>query len=150
MRIKLNKAGLDELLHSPTGPVFKEVTKRSRATSNLAKRRVGVDTGRLRSSIQYSVNSYFGKVVGIVGAHVQYARYHHDGTGIYGPTGKPITPKSGQFLVFTIKGPSPGKGKRRPKTKIFTTEVEGSKANPFLTDALAEAVPYLITMATQR
>lgn len=141
MRINLSKAGLDEILRSPNGPVVKEVTKRTRSTSNLAKRKVGVDTGRLRSSIQYTVNAQHDKVVGTVGAMVQYARYHHDGTGIHGPKGRPITPKNGPFLVFTPKG---------AKKPVFATQVAGSKPNPFLTDALAEAVPYPIQMATQR
>lgn len=141
MRVNLNQAGLDEILRSPTGPVVKEVTKRTRTTSNLAKRKVGVDTGRLKSAIQYTVNIQHDKVIGTVGAMVQYARYHHDGTGIHGPTGRPITPKNGPFLVFTPKG---------AKQAVFAKQVSGAKANPFLTDALAEAVPYPIQMATQR
>lgn len=146
MRVDLNRAGLDEILRSPTGPVVKEVTARTRTTSNLAKRKVGVDTGRLRSSIQYTINIQHDKVIGTVGAQVQYARYHHDGTGIHGPTGKPITPKNGPFLVFTPK--KTGRGGKSPV--VFATQVSGSRANPFLTDALAEAVPYPIQMTTQR
>lgn len=147
MQVNLNRAGLDEVLRSPNGPVVKEVTARARSVSNLAKRKVGVDTGRLKGSIQYTVTIYFDRVVGTIGAQTQYARYHHDGTGIHGPTGKPITPKNGPFLVFTPKKQGRGRGK---SPVVFATQVSGSKPNPFLTDALAEVVPYPIQMATQR
>lgn len=150
MRVTLNKAGLDHLLRSPAGPVVKEITTRTRTTSNLAKRNVGVDTGRLRSSIQYTVNIHHDKVVGTVGSMVQYARYHHDGTGIHGPTGKPITPKSGKFLVFPSKQKGAGTGRGRGRGLVFATQVSGTKPNPFLVEALAAAVPYPIQMSTQR
>jgi phage gpG-like protein len=50
-----------------------------------------------------------------VGLMMQY------GTGIYGPTGNPITPKNGKFLVFEVNG----------KT-YFVKSVKGSPPRKFL------------------
>ena len=104
MRVRLDQSQINQLLRGPSGPVVQQVTSYSRRTANRAKQRVGVDTGRLRSSISHTVNVEGKKVVGRVGSVVQYARYHHEGTGIYGPKRKPITPVKAPFLVFPAKG----------------------------------------------
>lgn len=135
MRVELNRSALEELLRSPAGPVVREVTKYTRMTENRAKTKVGVDTGRLRSSITGTVTAEGTRIVGRVGSGVVYAAYHHQGTGVYGPKGRPIRPKNGPFLVFTPKG---------AKRPVFARQVSGSKPNPYLVDALRETVPWKI------
>lgn len=132
MRVHLNQARIQELLRSSSGPVAREVNSYARRVANRAKQKVGVDSGRLRSSINHTLNIDGARIVGRVGSLVDYARYHHDGTGIYGPTGRPITPRNGKFLVF------PGKG----GGTVFARQVRGSPPNPFLVSALEETVPW--------
>lgn len=134
MRVDLHHVQIEELLHSPTGPVVQEVVSRSRTVANLAKRKVGVDSGRLRGSIRFTIQIQHGRVVGTIGTMVQYGVYHHEGTGIYGPRRRPITPTSAKVLVFSPKG-SGGR-------VVYATSVRGSKPNPFLVEALQEAVPW--------
>lgn len=133
MRVVLHHHRIQELLHSPSGPVVQEVVSRSRTVTNLAKRKVGVDTGRLKGSIRFSIQVQGGKVIGTVGTIVQYGVYHHEGTGIYGPKRRPITPVKAKVLAFPVKG---GKG------MAYARSVRGAKGNPYLLEALREAVPW--------
>lgn len=132
MRVRLRQQEINALLRGRSGPVVQQVTSYTRRTSNRAKQKVGVDSGRLRSSITPTVNVQGKKVVGRVGSVVQYARYHHEGTGVHGPRRRPITPVSSPFLVFPAKGGG----------LVFTKQVQGSKPNPYLVDALKETVPW--------
>jgi hypothetical protein len=61
---------------------------------------------------------------------VKYAIWLHEGTGIYGPSGRPITPKSGKFLVW--KDADTGQ-------TIFAKKVRGIRPRPFLRNALDAA-----------
>lgn len=133
MQVRLNQAALNEFLRGSSGPVVREIASYSRQVSNRAKQKVGVDSGRLRSSIQHIVNVEGTRVVGRVGSGVQYARYHHDGTGIYGPEGRPIRPRNAHMLAFVPKG---------QKGVVFAHQVRGSRPNPYLVDALEEIVPW--------
>lgn len=81
-------------------------------------------TGRLLASLTVGSSDGVSHVSGseiVVGTNLKYARWLQDGTGIFGPTGTPITPKNGQFLVFTIGG-----------AKIFARSVKGMEKRPFL------------------
>ncbi len=66
-----------------------------------------------------------------VGTNIAYAGYVQEGTGIYGPRGTPITPQSGQYLVFTANG-----------RQYFMRSVRGAPARPYLyiDDQVAEGV----------
>lgn len=137
VRITVDRAALHELLQGPNGPVVREIVSLTRQVENRAKAYVGVDTGRLRSSIQQTLNIEGSRIVGRVGTAVQYGLYHHEGTGIYGPTGRPITPnRPGGVLVFTPRG---GGG------TVFARQVSGSRPNRYLMKAFLEVVPYPIT-----
>jgi len=56
-----------------------------------------------------------------VGTNLAYARMVQEGTGIYGPSGEPITPKTGKYLVFTANGRT-----------YFMRSVRGAPGRPFL------------------
>lgn len=131
--VELDHGAIREFLLSPQGPVFREVERYTRRTANRAKQLVGVDTGRLRSSVQHTVVIEGNRVVGRVGTLVEYALYHHQGTGIYGPSGRPIRPRRARVLVFTPAGSS---------DPVFAQEVRGSRPNPFLVQALEDVVPW--------
>ncbi len=107
---------------------------RGAAVANQAKRNLSrppqrVDTGRLRGSIKWRVITIAGGYPGVrVWTDVHYARYVHDGTGLYGPKGQWIYPKRARFLRFQPKG-SAG--------YVYARRVRGMRPNNFLADALS-------------
>lgn len=102
-----------------------------------ANRRIPEDSGHLRSvgitrvDSKRRVRTPGGLVVKSelsVPKDPEYARWVHDGTGVYGPRGMPIIPRTAPFMVFQIDG------------KWFRKhEVYGQKPQPFLRQAVEEA-----------
>lgn len=136
---KLDTSEIHALLTSPTGPVAKDMIRRGLKVESAAKRRLGsnprrVDTGRLRASITTQLISYNGRPAVRVGTNVKYARYVHDGTGIFGPYSEVIRPKTKKALSWVTKGKGRKKGNR-----VFAKYVIGMRPNPFLKDALKAA-----------
>ncbi|QDH93515.1 tail assembly chaperone [Gordonia phage Verity] len=109
-----------------------------RRVQNEARRRAPVDEGTLRNSIEYVVDVTTRRAHVTIGSPLPYARYIHEGTGIYGPRGTPIVPVSREALKFQVKG-SGGKRRGRDAPWVFAKSVKGIPPNPFLVDAL-EAV----------
>jgi len=96
------------------------------ARSNLNRNPRRINTGKLASDIKARPT-----VVGInpaidIGTSLYYARWVHDGTGIYGPRGGYIYPRRARMLSWVDKG-----GSRR-----FAKRVRGMEPNHFLRDAL--------------
>lgn len=60
-----------------------------------------------------------------VGSHLDYARYQHEGTGIYGPRRRPIRPVRARRLHFFS----------RTHGEVFTMSVKGVRGIFFLTRA---------------
>ncbi len=136
---RLNTAAIRALLDSPQGGVARDLLRRglrveSRAKLNLSG--VGgsgpkrVDTGRLRASINTSLGTRNGHLAVIVGTNLSYARYVHDGTGIYGPRHRPIRPRRGRYLRFKPRG---------ARGYVYVRQVRGMAPNPFLAEALSAA-----------
>lgn len=73
-----------------------------------------------------------GRSVLTVATEPFYAKFVHDGTGVYGPTKRPITPHTADFMVFPHS---------RFPTAVFVRKtyrfksVLGQKAQPYLTEA---------------
>jgi hypothetical protein len=103
----------------------------------LAKEKVPVDTGVLRQhpvdrkDLKRRVQGPGGLVVKTelsVPSKPKYAKWVHEGTGIYGPKGVPITPRKAPFMVFNIDG------------KWFRKKsVQGQEPQPYLREAIEEA-----------
>lgn len=130
----LDQRQLALMLTSPSGTVAKDLIRRgvkvvAKAKRNLTRNPHRVNTGTLRSSIKWELLSLGGKPVVRVGSNVFYATYVHDGTGIYGPRGTPITPRSKKVLTWKNK-----RGQR-----VFAVRVKGMRPNPFLKDAVDAA-----------
>lgn len=89
--------------------------------ANKAKQNVGVDTGALRADIKTEVVEKNGEVVGRVGNTLEYAIYHHQGTGIYASEGN-----GRKDVPWVYKDPKSG--------NFYKTS--GTKANPYLRDAV--------------
>lgn len=133
VRITQDSAALKALVASRDGPVGQDLIRRANLVVNRAKQLCPVDKGRLRASITWElvVGGQQWPLVARVGTNVEYARYVHDGTGIYGPRGAPIRPVRAQWLVFTPRGSN---------SPVFARQVRGVRGRPFLTDALPVAL----------
>lgn len=142
-KVRLNQANI-EALARPGGAVYREVDRIGRRVESRAKRNANVDTGRMRSSIRNTMSVRGRRVTATIGTDVEYALYQHEGTGIYGPRHRVITPKRGKFLRFEVSGPV---GPRRPGDRgnsnvVYARYVRGTPPNPFLTSALIAVSPW--------
>jgi hypothetical protein len=135
---RLNLGEVQALLNSPRGGVARDMLRRGLLVETAAKRNLGggggypkrVDTGRLRASINTQLVVRGDRPIAIVGTNVRYARFVHDGTGIYGPRGRVIRPKRRKFLRFRPKGTG---------RWVYARKVRGMRPNPFLANALVAA-----------
>jgi hypothetical protein len=149
---RLDLSAVRTLLTSPQGGVIRDLLRRGLLVETQAKRNLGgiggpkrIDTGRLRASIATQVVRRNGDPAVLVGTNVNYALAVHDGTGIYGPKGRPIKPRHGKFLRFKAKpgGKSQPPGKK-PKKKgsggyVYARSAKGMQRNQFLKNALTAA-----------
>lgn len=126
-RIVLKENEIKELLRSRNGEVAKYLFAQGKKVEGRAKRLAPVDTGRLRSSISTELTETDGAPAARVGTAVNYARFVHDGTGIFGPSGRMIRPVRAKRLVFRPKG---------AKKTVFAKAVKGQRGTEFLTEAL--------------
>lgn len=95
MTTRINEAALIQRLCRPGGPVETDIARRSLRVRNQAvlyctNQMVNIRTGRLASSITWSIERIGGIPVGVIGTNVEYAKYVHNGTGLYGPHGRAI------------------------------------------------------------
>jgi hypothetical protein len=146
---RVNQAVVDELLRGRSGPVVRHIQDICDAVTAEAARNVKRDTGALAASIEPTVNVYGKIVVGRVGTPLEYARYLHEGTGIYGPKGTPIRPVTAKVLRFKpgrMIGPLPkGQAGSSPENRggwVFARSVKGIPPHPFLVEAFERACPY--------
>ncbi len=153
---RVNQAVVDELLRGRSGPVVRHIEEIVQAVRSEAVRNVKRDTGALAASIEATVNVYGRLVVGRVGTPLFYARYLHEGTGIYGPKHRPIYPVSAKVLRFKpgrMMGPLPaGKAGTSPENRgawVFARSVKGVPPHPFLVEAFERACPYPIRVRSQ-
>jgi Bacteriophage HK97-gp10, putative tail-component len=96
-----------------------------------------VRTGQLRSSVQVQLRKTNRHSVVRIGTGVKHGRFVHDGTGLYGPRRRKITPKRAKVLVFSSTKYGAKRGKFRGK--VVVRSVKGMRPNKFLKDALLAA-----------
>lgn len=79
-----SSGGLQTLLRSPTGPAGQFMARLGNQMVNEAKARANVDTGLMRSRIDYIIEpGPAGQLRIVLGAHTNYSAYVHDGTRWY-------------------------------------------------------------------
>lgn len=136
---RLNPAAIDDILTSPTGPVAHALLLRGYRVQAQARKNLGggpsgpkrIDTGKLRASISVVLRKKNSRTLTVyIGTSVEYAVWVHDGTGLYGPLHRPITPRTKRYLRFKPHGSS---------TYVYARSVKGMRPNPFLADALGAA-----------
>jgi Bacteriophage HK97-gp10, putative tail-component len=101
------------------------------AVEAAARRRCPVDSGALRASIRSQVTIHGNLVIGEVYTDLDYGFYVQQGTGVYGPSGRPIRPVQARVLAWPARGGG----------MVFARVVRGQRPQPFLTEALAEVLP---------
>ena len=143
MTVRINQTELKRLMAGPSGPVYRDIVRRTNSVLNAARRGCPVDEGRLRSSLAMEVRASTDAVVGRVGTNVKYALPVHEGTGIYAGKG-PIRPVRARMLAWPVKNNSGGGGARRYKAGAtaqyaFAKQVRGMRGRPFLRNALEAA-----------
>ena len=127
-------ATMHAILANPNGGLAKNMFKRavavqSQAKKNLQRHPTRVNTGNLRASITIIPMLYRGMPAFAVGTPLKYAKFVHDGTGIYGPHHQMITPV--HTKAFRWEGNS--------GEFVFAKHTKGMPPNPFLKDALTAA-----------
>lgn len=135
---RLDTSAIRVLLTSPRRGVVQDLLRRGLLVETQAKRNLGgvggpkrIDTGRLRASINTQLVTRNGEPAVLVGTNVKYARFVHDGTGLYGPRHRLIRPVRRKFLRFKPRG---SRGKF-----VYARAVKGSPGNAFLANALRAA-----------
>lgn len=135
---QINASALRQIMTSPSSGLARDLLRRGLLVETAAKRNINggpsgprrIDTGRLRASIITVPVHRNGELAVLIGTNVYYARWVHDGTGIYGPRHRPIRPVHAKLLRFKPRGKS---------RYVFAKEVKGMIANHFLLDALKAA-----------
>jgi hypothetical protein len=140
VRINMHQGEIHTFLHDPSGPVHRAVASKVRKTEAIATATAPVRKasggGRLKNNRESGVRDEGSRLVGFVTFKVHYALYVHEGTGIYGPRGAPIKPKTKKLLRFELPD----------GTIVYAKSVKGMPGRPFLVEALViGAAPWPVT-----
>lgn len=76
------RAGTDYLLHDPNGPTGQAIVRLGNRVVNTAKELANVDTGNMRSRIEFRLEQDGRDLLGIVAARTNYSLYVHE---LYNP-----------------------------------------------------------------
>jgi HK97 gp10 family phage protein len=95
-----NPSGVDALLHSTTGPYAQWLARVGNRIVNSAKRRAPVDTGLMRSRIEFRLELQAGVLVGTVEAKTAYSWYVHNGTR--GRAGRPFLADAAREVLGSL------------------------------------------------
>lgn len=128
IRQELNVGQIRVALTSPTSGVVRDLIRRGVRVQSAARRKCPKNHGTLANSINWKIAGSGPNVRIEVGTNDRRAPWVHNGTGIYGPSHLPITPRHGSVLVFTVRG-----------DKVIVRSVKGQRGVPFLRDALPAA-----------
>lgn len=137
-RHRFSYAAMYAQLRSPLGGLARDMMRRGLKVETAAKRNLAggngkprrINNGILRDTTQARPSTWKGLPAVRIGTPVRYAKLVHDGTGLFGPKKRKITPKTKKALRFKPKG--------SPRF-ILRRSVQGMVANPFLKDALSAA-----------
>lgn len=159
VRISVTVKGLEDVRRRVRGmtdanmqrALQKGLNNAARQIVTAAKQRAPYGSGALRRSGYYRASP----APGVARAEAVFppiggkpiAVWQHEGTGIYGPRGAPITPVKADALRWET---TYGKGfvrisksgrARRPESHVqFAKSVKGVRPNPFLLDAFESAI----------
>lgn len=129
VEVHVNRA---EMRRSEKRQALKFINDVNAEIATRARRLAPKASGGLRASIRVERAKVVGdRVTGRVVAFAKHAVYQHEGTGIYGPRGVRIRPRSRQALRFYW---------RKAGGVVFFRSVRGTKPTKFLTRAMAQVL----------
>lgn len=126
--IDVNNRFIARLLRSPAGPLARNMLTRGNRVQREARRRIHSRTGNLSRSVGVEVVIANGGAGVRIGTDLSYARFVHDGTGIYGPNHQLIKPQSKKALAFDGRGGA-----------VVVASSRGQRGTRFLIEALRAA-----------
>jgi hypothetical protein len=135
VRVDLHSGEIYRFLYSPSGQVVRGVRRWTQQVRTLAVLRVPKNSGQLAGSSTVEMNTHPGFVVGVITFSARHALWVHQGTGIYGPRGRPIRKPGGGLMKFPTGARGAGPARGRPFT--YTRSVRGQRPQPFLVSALS-------------
>lgn len=97
-------------------------------TQSEQRKRAPHRTGTLQRSILVDIDYPSAEI----SVQEKYGIWIEEGTGIYGPTGQPIRPRSKKALAFKIGG-----------VPVVVKSVKGKRAKPFFKPGYEAAKPYI-------
>ena len=128
VRIEVNNRVIQRLLRSPAGPLARNMLTRGNRVRRAEQRNINSRSGDLSRSLSVQIVIENGGAGVRVGSDLYYARFVHDGTGIYGPRQRPIRPTRKKALAF--------EGSRG---QVFVASSRGQRGTKFLLRALDAA-----------
>lgn len=141
---RVDPAGVKRLLSGQDGAGGRAVVLKGQRVLNAARQLCPVDEGTLRASLTMEVVDFAGVPMARVGSHLEHAVYVHEGTGIYGPQGTRIYPKTARVMRWPVKNNSGTGARRRYRAGAtaafaYARSTKGMRGRPFLRDALVAA-----------
>jgi hypothetical protein len=154
VRFSVNRRGIEQVLHGegPGGHVHNYVRRLGREGARYSRQLAPRKTGRLRAGIEATPVIDMARVVRTGWtSKARHSKWVNDGTGIYGPTGRPIRARNGKVMAFTASGRKSGptrSGRLRPRLsrKVVVRSVRGQVGQRFMQrglEALGAAHPEL-------
>jgi hypothetical protein len=132
VKIRIHRAPIFELLYAPTGDVHNLVERTTNAVQIAVLRETPFMTGDMLASIGKDIRVAPGRSVrGIVESDDEAALWVQQGTGVFGPQGRPITStRPGGRLRWPNR--NPGRGRPGEGPFVDRRSVAGQEANPFM------------------
>lgn len=128
VKMRYSDPVIRNILNAPSGMVGQYLARLGREVATSARRRAPHASGQLAGSITSEVQGRGGSLQAVVTANARHAMWVHEGTGIYGPRGRYILPRSGKFMTWQEGG-----------EWVVARRVAGIPKRPYLRDAM-EAV----------
>lgn len=75
----VDRAGVNRLLRDPNGAYGQWLARKGLQMQNSARTKANVDTGLMRSRVEFRVDVDGGELVGVLAARTKYAKFVHDG-----------------------------------------------------------------------
>lgn len=123
----LHRTTIERMLRLPGGMVYRNMERRVQRVEAEAKRRA---PGSMSAGIRVQIHrGPGGDFRGVIRSTHHASIFVLFGTGIYGPTGRRITPVRAQSLRFVSGG-----------RVVFAKSVKGQKANNFLAESIRAAL----------
>jgi hypothetical protein len=137
VNVTLHQGALDRLLRRPGGPVYDNVVAGTlNKTAAIATATAPTDTGFLKNNRSIEIDAGPGSLKGSLVYHAHYAKFVLKGTGLFGPRGDLIRPRTATYMVFI----------GRDGSRVYAKTTKGQRKQPFLQNAFRAASRWPVTI----